>query len=133
MVRSVAAVALAASALLGPSAWAQYPQKNIEFLIPFAPGGGFDRTVRLVAPFMEKTLAKPVEVLPKNVRGAGGRRALGTLYRAKPDGYLISIMNSPGAAIPVLLGEKVEYDLARFAWVAKIGSEDLSLSQIKSG
>ena len=123
MVRSIA-MALAASALLAPSAWAQYPQKNIEFLIPFGPGGGFDRTVRLVSPFLEKALPKRVEVLPKNVPGGGGRRALGTLYRAKPDGYLISIMNSPGAAIPMLLGEKVEYDLARFAWVAKIGSED---------
>jgi tripartite-type tricarboxylate transporter receptor subunit TctC len=124
MLRSIAAVALAASAMLAPPAWAQYPEKNIEFLIPFAPGGGFDRTVRLISPFMEKALPKRVEVLPKNVPGAGGRRALGTLYRTKPDGYQIAIMNSPGAAIPVLLGEKVEYDLARFAWVAKIGSED---------
>jgi tripartite-type tricarboxylate transporter receptor subunit TctC len=125
MVRSCAAVAVAATVLVSASsAWAQFPQKNIEFLIPFGPGGGFDRTVRLIAPFMEKAMPKRVEVLPKNLPGAGGRRALATVYRAKPDGYLISIMNSPGAAIPALLGEKVEYDLSRFSWVAKVGAEE---------
>ncbi len=125
MFRTILAAAMAIGVMLsGTSAWAQFPQKNIEFLIPFGPGGGFDRTVRLVSPFLEKALPKRVEVLPKNVPGAGGRRALGALFRAKPDGHQIAIMNSPGAAIPVILGQKVEYDLAKFAWVAKIGSED---------
>lgn len=125
MLRSITILTIVAVAgLSGSSASAQYPEKNIEFLIPFGPGGGFDRTVRLVAPYMEKALPNRVEVLPKNVPGAGGRRALATVYRGKPDGHLISIMNSPGAAIPTLLGEKVEYDLAKFAWIAKIGAED---------
>lgn len=125
MRRSITVAVIAISAAWSvPSAWAQYPQKNIEFLIPFGPGGGFDRTVRLVSPYMEKALPKKVEVLPKNLPGAGGRRALATVYRAKPDGYLISIMNSPGAAIPLLVGDKVEYDLAKFAWIAKIGAEE---------
>lgn len=121
---TTAVLAVAMASLPGSFAWAQFPQKNIEFLIPFGPGGGFDRTVRLLAPYMEKALPKKVEVLPKNVPGAGGRRALATVYRAKPDGHMISIMNSPGSAIPSLLGQKVEYDLNRFAWVAKVGAED---------
>jgi tripartite-type tricarboxylate transporter receptor subunit TctC len=132
LVVAIATAAVAAS-LSASSAWAQFPQRNIEFLIPFAPGGGFDRTVRMVAPFMEKALPKKVEVLPKNLPGAGGRRALATVYRAKPDGYLISIMNSPGAAIPALLGEKIEYDLAKFAWVAKIGGEDYMIGASAKG
>jgi tripartite-type tricarboxylate transporter receptor subunit TctC len=129
-----AAVIVAATASLpAPSAWAQFPQKNIEFLIPFGPGGGFDRTVRMVSPFMEKALPKKVEVLPKNLPGAGGRRALATVFRARPDGHLISIMNSPGAAIPALLGEKIEYDLSKFAWVAKIGGEDYMIGASAKG
>ncbi|MGH6769746.1 MAG: tripartite tricarboxylate transporter substrate binding protein [Xanthobacteraceae bacterium] len=134
MSRLVLAVATAATALLpAASAWAQFPQRNIEFLIPFGPGGGFDRTVRMVSPFMEKALPKKVEVLPKNLPGAGGRRALATVFRAKPDGHLISIMNSPGAAIPALLGEKIEYDLAKFAWIAKIGGEDYMIGASAKG
>jgi tripartite-type tricarboxylate transporter receptor subunit TctC len=122
MKRLFAAAAIAT--LTVSSAWAEFPEKNIEFLIPFGPGGGFDRTVRLISPYMEKYLAKKVEVLPKNLPGAGGRRAIATIERSKPDGYLISIMNSPGAAIPILLGQKVEYDLNKLTWVAKLGGED---------
>ncbi len=133
MLRLVVVAAVAAVTLSAQSAWAQFPSRNIEFLIPFGPGGGFDRTVRMVAPFMEKALPKKVEVLPKNLPGAGGRRALATVYRAKPDGHLISIMNSPGAAIPALLGEKIEYDLAKFSWVAKIGGEDYMIGASAKG
>jgi tripartite-type tricarboxylate transporter receptor subunit TctC len=138
MLKIVLAAAVAALTISTTTVSAQqFPTRNIDFLIPFAPGGGFDRTVRLIAPFMEKALGGKVEVLPKNVPGAGGRRALATVFRAKPDGYMISIMNSPGAAIPALLGEKVEYDLPKFAWVAKVGSEDYMIgasakSSIKS-
>jgi len=123
---SLAAVAVILTGLAQP-ALAQFPTRNIDFLIPFAPGGGFDRTVRLVAPFMEKNLPKKVEVLPKNLPGAGGQRAVATVYRAKPDGYTITIVNFPGIAMPSLLGEKVEYDMGRFRWVARIGGEDYML------
>jgi tripartite-type tricarboxylate transporter receptor subunit TctC len=128
-----AVVVVATASVAVPSAWAQFPQRNIEFLIPFGPGGGFDRTVRLIAPYMEKGLPKKVEVLPKNLPGAGGRRALATVFRAKPDGHMISIMNSPGAALPALLGEKVEYDLSKFAWIAKVGGEDYMIGASAKG
>ena len=127
MLRLALAVAVAAATLSAQSAWAQFPSRNIDFLIPFAPGGGFDRTVRMVSPFMEKTLPKKVEVLPKNLPGAGGQRAVATVYRAKPDGHTITIANFPGIAMPSLLGEKVEYDMTRFAWVARLGGEDYML------
>lgn len=129
----LASAAAAIAAFTALPAAAQFPEKNIEFLIPFGPGGGFDRTVRLIAPYMQKALPKRAEVLPKNLPGAGGRRALGTVYRAQPDGHMITIMNSPGAAIPTLLGQKVEYDLNKFAWVAKLGAEDYMIGASAKG
>ncbi len=112
-------------ALSALPAAAQFPEKNIDFLIPFGPGGGFDRTVRMIAPFMEKNLPNKVSVLPKNLPGAGGARALATVFRAKPDGYMITIANVPGAAIPDVMGEKVDYDLKKFVWVARLGERRL--------
>ncbi|HXF54049.1 MAG TPA: tripartite tricarboxylate transporter substrate binding protein [Hyphomicrobiaceae bacterium] len=118
------AAALCAGALLAPAASAQYPEKNIEFIIPFGPGGGFDRTVRLVSPYLEKALGGKVEVLPKNVAGAGGRKGLATVFRAKPDGYLLVIANVPGAALPEVMGEQVEYELTKFTWIARLATEE---------
>lgn len=128
-----AAAACAAALLSAVCPAADFPQKNIEFIIPFGPGGGFDRTVRAIAPFMEKQFGNKVSVLPRNVPGAGGKRGMATLYRAKPDGYTISIANIPGAAIPGLTGEPVEYDIDKLTWIARLATEEYVLAvQAKS-
>ena len=130
---SVPLIALAAALLSSAAAAADFPQKNIEFIIPFGPGGGFDRTVRAIAPFMEKQFGGRISVLPKNVPGAGGKKGMATLYRARPDGYTISIANIPGAAIPGLTGEKVEYDIDKLTWIARLATEEYVLGvQAKS-
>lgn len=123
-------VAAACTAAMLPAAGlaADFPQKNIEFIIPFGPGGGFDRTVRAIAPFMEKEFGGKVSVVPRNVPGAGGKRGMATLYRAKPDGYTIAIANIPGAAIPALTGEKVEYDVDKLTWIARLATEEYTLA-----
>jgi tripartite-type tricarboxylate transporter receptor subunit TctC len=134
---TIAIAATMGTLLSVPAAHAEYPEKNIDFIIPFGPGGGFDRTVRLIAPSIEKALPNKVEVLPKNVPGAGGRKGMSIVYRAKPDGYMMTIANMPGAAMPGVLGEKVEYDLPKFTWIARIASEEYMIgvpakSNIKS-
>ncbi len=116
------------TALATPAAAAGFPEKNIEFIIPFGPGGGFDRTVRIVSPAMEKILPNKVEVLPKNVPGAGGGKGLATVFRAAPDGHTIGIANMPGAAIPAITGEPVEYDINKFTWIARLGTEEYMLA-----
>jgi tripartite-type tricarboxylate transporter receptor subunit TctC len=107
---------------------AGYPEKNIQFIIPFGPGGGFDRTVRILAPAMEKTLPNKVQVLPTNVAGAGGAKGTAQTYRAPPDGYTIAIINMPGAAIPGLGGQDPGYDMAKFSWIARLATEEYMIA-----
>jgi putative tricarboxylic transport membrane protein len=122
MLKLVLATVSAALALsMATAARAEYPEKNIDFVIPFGTGGGFDRAVRLISPYLEQTLPKKVQVLPKNVPGAGGRKGTAQVYRAKPDGYSIVIANVPGIALPGLTGEKIEYDIDKFTWLAGVG------------
>lgn len=121
------AVGLAA-ALATPALAAGFPEKNIDFIIPFGPGGGFDRTVRIVSPALEKVLPNKVEVVPKNVPGAGGAKGTATVYRANPDGYTIAIINMPGAAIPSLGGEDPGYDMNKFTFIARLATEEYMLA-----
>jgi tripartite-type tricarboxylate transporter receptor subunit TctC len=122
-----AAAAVALVGLVMP-AKAAYPEKDITFVIPFSPGGGFDTYVRLIAPFLEKHLPNKVNVVIKNVPGAGGRKGLTEVYRAKPDGYTIVIVNVPGAMIPPLVGEPVQYDLEKITWLARLSIDSYLLS-----
>lgn len=123
-----AALAAIAVTVTAPWAQAQFPEKNIEFVIPFGPGGGFDRTVRLFAPVLERTLPNKVQVLPRNIAGAGGRKGLASVYRARPDGHMLAIANMPGAALPAVMGEQVEYDLSKFVWIARLATEEYMLA-----
>ena len=116
---------LAAPALLTPrpthAAPADFPAKNIQFIIPYAPGGGFDIYVRLVTPVMEKYLPRKVSIVPLNVASGGGSRGVAQAYRARPDGYSITILNIPGMFILQAQQGTTAFDLNKFTWVGAMG------------
>jgi tripartite-type tricarboxylate transporter receptor subunit TctC len=118
-------MAAALTAVIGfaAPASATYPEKDINFVIPFSPGGGFDVYVRLIAPFVEKHLPNKVNVVPRNEPGAGGRKGLTHVYRSKPDGYNIVIVNVPGAMIEPIIGHKVQYDLEKITWICRLSTD----------
>jgi len=100
---------------------AAYPNKNIQFVIPYAPGGGFDVYVRVIAPVMERYLAGKVNIIPINIASGGGSRGVAQLYRAKPDGYTIGILNIPGMFILQQQQGAGAYDLSKFSWIGAMG------------
>jgi len=121
--RAMSAVAAATLALgLPATSQAEFPEKDITFIIPFSPGGGMDTTPRAILGPMSKYLPNNVKVVPKNIPGAGGRRGYTELMRAAPDGYTICVINFPGAAIPSLTGQKVSYDINKFVWIARMSN-----------
>ena len=69
---------------------------------------------------MEKHLPDGVKVVPKNVSGAGGRKGAAAAYKAKPDGYTFAVFNVPGIVMPVILGEKVSYELDKIEWLGSM-------------
>ena len=77
---------------------------------------GFDRTVRLFAPFFERHLGGDIPVIPENAAGAGGRLGATKVYRARADGSTLGIFNLPGFVLPEVLGERIDYDLRRLSW-----------------
>jgi tripartite-type tricarboxylate transporter receptor subunit TctC len=107
---------------------AEFPEKDITFIIPFSPGGGMDTTPRALLGPMSKYLPNKVNVVPKNVPGAGGRRGYAELMRSAPDGYTICVINFPGAQIPSLSGQKVSYDINKFEWIARMSNSAYAIA-----
>ena len=91
---------------------AGFPDRDITFIIPNQVGGGFDAYVRAIAPVMEKYLPNKVNIVPLNVPAGGGAKGVNQLYRARPDGYTIGILNIPGLFI--LQARGGGYDLNKF-------------------
>ena len=106
---------------------ADYPEKDITVIIPYSAGGGFDSYVRGVLPVMQKYLPNDVNLIPRNMPGAGGRKGATAIYRARPDGYTIGAFNLPGLLLPEVLGEAVAYDLSKVTWLGRISEDEYVL------
>ena len=101
---------------------AAFPAKDINFIIPFASGGGFDGYVRAVIPAMQSRLPDGIQVIPDNVDGAGGAKAANQLFRAHPDGYTISVLNVPGVLILQQQNSGVGFELDRLSCGPRSGN-----------
>lgn len=113
----------------GPSQAAGYPDKDITFIIPYGPGGTFDTYVRAISSALERHLPNKVNVVPTNVPGANGAKAVNTMMRAKPDGYTIAIFDIPGELLPQIANEKnPPYDLRKITWLASAGSDNYGIA-----
>jgi tripartite-type tricarboxylate transporter receptor subunit TctC len=108
-------------------ATAVFPTRDINFIIPAAPGGGFDAYVRAVIPAMEARFNGSVRVIPHNVDGAGGAKAADQVYRARADGYTVSLLNVPGILILQQQGGAVGFDPERLSWICTMGSDPYAL------
>jgi tripartite-type tricarboxylate transporter receptor subunit TctC len=101
---------LFALALLSTPAAAQFPNKQITVIVPFAAGGPTDVVARLVGEHMSRTLGQPVIV--ENVGGAGGTIGMTRAAQAQPDGYTIAIGNMGTQSAAPALYPSLKYDPA---------------------
>jgi len=92
--------------VLAATGAAAFPDKPIQYIIPFAPGGESDITARLQAQVFAAKYKQQMIVL--NRPGAGGALIWGTLNTMPPDGYTISGVNLPHIVLQPLEGN-VQY------------------------
>jgi tripartite-type tricarboxylate transporter receptor subunit TctC len=124
----IAGMAVAGTGLaIGPAQAAAFPAQDISFIIPFAAGGGFDQYIRAIMPAMKAELPASINVLPNNITGAAGARGVNQLYHAKPDGYTICIINTPGIILMQAQG-LLGFDPAELTWLCNMGSDAYGLA-----
>jgi tripartite-type tricarboxylate transporter receptor subunit TctC len=102
----------------------KYPEKNIELVVGYKPGGGYGDMAQAIAPFIEKHLPNKVNVVVRNMDGAGNVIAANYLQKAKPDGYTIGLYNVVGLALNQV-ARKSQYDLEQTTWLARLGVDNV--------
>ena len=90
--RIFAAALVGATAIAG-IAFAAYPEKTINYIIAFGPGGESDISARLQEPYFKKFTGQTVAIQYK--AGAGGAAAWSQINAAPGDGYTIIGTNIP--------------------------------------
>lgn len=120
--------ALATAAVMGvaPAAAQDYPNKPIEIVIPFAPGGVSDLLIRAIAPKLQEELKQPVIVL--NKPGANGNTNTASAMQMPPDGYtLIQTPLSTLSTNPFIYGDKLPYKVNELTLISPLATLPLFL------
>ena len=100
---------------------ADYPNRYIEFIIPFAPGGGVDLFGRTVAQLLneQKIVSKQITVV--NRPGAGGAVGMQLMVQRKGDAYSLLGIAIHAIVTPLTLG--TPYSYKDMTAIAKVFSE----------
>jgi len=104
-----------------------YPDRPIQLVVPFPPGGGADLTGRMVADYLTRKLGQSVVIINRG----GGASTIGVNFvaKAKPDGYTLLWTPSDGMSFQPAVRSSIPYRIPDdFAWVASPVSYTLALA-----
>ena len=99
-------------AATGVSAFAQtFPEKPVRVVIPYAPGGGTDNLVRILAPSVSNALGQQLIVENR----PGGSSIIGSelVAKAAPDGYTLLATDLAFLVNPGLFKAKMPFDTVK--------------------
>ena len=93
---------------------AGYPERPIELIVPWGPGGGADQLARLVGKLMEPILGQGIPVI--NVPGGTGATGMAKLLSAPADGYSMAVYIADSHAL--LAGKNPRWQMSDITPVA---------------
>jgi tripartite-type tricarboxylate transporter receptor subunit TctC len=98
-----------------------YPANPVRVIVPFAPGGGVDAIIRLVAARLSDMWTQPVTV--ENHVGEGGALGTGMVARSAADGYTL-LTSTSAHVVSAALRTNLPYDpLKDFVPIAPLTSQ----------
>jgi tripartite-type tricarboxylate transporter receptor subunit TctC len=116
----------AALALSAGAALAEYPEKPVTIIVPFAAGGPTDKVARDLAEALRKPLGgQPVIV--ENVGGAGGTLGAAKVAKAAPDGYSLLLYHIGMSTSPALYRSLPYKTLEDFEYLGLVNEVPMTL------
>lgn len=109
---------LAGAALIGltvTSAFAEYPERPVNMVIPYGAGGATDISARTIAEPLGNAVGKPLVMV--NVTGAGGATGSVSVQNAKGDGYTMLFARVGSHSVNPAMKATLPYTLDDFRFV----------------
>jgi tripartite-type tricarboxylate transporter receptor subunit TctC len=106
-----------------------YKGKNIDLIIGFTQGGGYDVYARTVARHMENHIPGQPRIIPKQMTGAGSRKAAGYVYNvAHQDGTTIATADQSLPLQQALEEPGLQFDANKLLWVGNVNADNNTLA-----
>lgn len=101
-----------------------FPEKSINFVVPYPPGGGTDITTRLLTDKLSKT--SDWNFVVENRPGAAGSTGLSYLARQTPDGHTLAMGQTSNMTINPNLNKNISYNpLEDFSLISVIATQPI--------
>ncbi|WP_447042796.1 tripartite tricarboxylate transporter substrate binding protein [Vreelandella sp. H-I2] len=112
-------LSVATAMMASTGAFAEYPEKNIDMIVPFSAGGGNDTFVRALQPLLEEKL--DTNLVIRNISGGGGAVGLTRAQASEADGYTLAAASNALLTLEAL--GNVDFTYEDFDFIAKILEE----------
>lgn len=113
------------AALSAGAAWADYPDKPVTIVVPFAAGGPTDKVARDLAEALRKPLGATIII--ENVGGAGGTLGATKVSKASPDGYTLLLHHIGMSTSPALYRNLQYKTLDDFEYLGLVNEVPMTL------
>lgn len=95
-----------------------YKDKTIKIVIPYGPGGTYDKYGQSFARFIGKYVPGNPTVIVQHMPGAGGAKAMNWAYNVMPrDGYNVITPLDNSVLNQLMRPKKMRYDARNFTWL----------------
>lgn len=115
-----------AAMLASGAALADYPEKPVTIVVPFAAGGPTDKVARDLAEVLRKGLNNQTVII-ENVGGAGGTLGAAKVAKASPDGYTLLLHHIGMATSPGLYRNLSYKTLEDFEYLGMVNEVPMTL------
>ena len=116
---------LSPASLSAGAALAEYPDKPVTIVVPFAAGGPTDKVARDLAESLRKPLGATIVI--ENVGGAGGTLGATKVAKAAPDGYTVLLHHIGMATSPALYRNLQYKTLDDFEYLGMVNEVPMTL------
>ena len=101
-----------------------YKGRNIDLMIGYSVGGGYDVYARLIARHMGKHIPGNPSVTPKNMEGAGSLRLANWIYNVGPkDGTMFGTIGRGTGFDPLFGHRNAQFEGQKFNWIGSANDE----------
>lgn len=127
-VSSLAAVIAVTALLPGHVSAQDYSGKTVKILVPYGPGGTYDKYSQTFAKHLGKHIPGNPNVIVQHMPGAGGAKAMNWSYNVMvPDG--LSLLNPLDNTVlnQLLRPKKMRYDARNFTWLGSSNQTNMMI------
>jgi tripartite-type tricarboxylate transporter receptor subunit TctC len=126
-----AALAVMGALVLGSttaSAQVSFKDRTIKIVIPYGPGGTYDKYGQTFASFFGKQIPGNPTVIVQHMPGAGGVKAMNWVYSVAPkDGFTMIVPLDNSVVNQLMRPERMRFDARKFTWLGSSNQTNIVL------